>query len=148
MKITNRRAYHDYHILDKFEAGIKLTGPEVKSVKLGRFNLAGGFVKISGSEAYLVNTDIPPYPFARQEDYSPKRSRKLLLHKKEIISLKTKTEQKRLTIVPLSCYTKHGLLKLKLALAKGKKKWDKREEKKRKDWEREVERELREKLPA
>lgn len=164
MKITNRRAYHKYQILDKFEAGIKLTGPEVKSVKNGRIRLERAFVKIKGSEAYLINAHIPPYPYARQVGYDPNRSRKLLLHKKEIIALKTKIEQKNLTIVPLSCYTttrkrvvqgsdrrsgsytKRGLVKLELALAKGQKRWQKKRVKKRKDIEREIERELKEKI--
>ena len=146
MKITNRQAYHKYQILDRFEAGIKLTGPEVKSVKGGRVKLERAFVKIAGSEGYLVNAHVPPYPYARQSGYDPNRSRKLLLHKKEIIGLKAKIEQKNLTIIPLSCYTKRNLIKLELGLAKGKKRWEKREAKKRKDIEREVERELRNKL--
>jgi len=143
MKVVNRRAYHQFQILDRFEAGIKLTGPEVKSVKLGRMKLERAFGKIIGSEAYLVNAHIPPYPFARQKEYDPNRSRKLLLHKKEIISLKTKIEQRNLTIVPISCYTTKGLIKLELGLAKGKRKWEKKEAKKRRDLEREIERELR-----
>lgn len=146
MRIVNRRAHHKYQILDRFEAGIKLTGPEVKSVKGGRMKLERAFVKIQGSEAYLVNAHIPPYPFARQEDYDPTRSRKLLLHKKEIINLKSKMEQRNLTIVPLSCYTKRNFLKLELGLAKGKKRWKKREVKKKKDLERELERELKESI--
>ena len=146
MKIINRRAYHDFQILDRLEAGIKLTGSEVKSVKGGRIKLEGAFVKIQGSEGYLVNAQISPYPFARQEDYDPARTRKLLLHKKEIIALKSKMAQKNLTIVPLSCYTKDNLVKIELGLVKGKKKWEKREAKKRRDLEREVERELRGKI--
>lgn len=146
MKVVNRQAYHKYQILDRFEAGIKLTGPEVKSVKGGRIKLAGAFVKIQDSEGYLVNAQIPPYPFARQEGYDPDRSRKLLLHKKEIIALKSKLKQRNLTIIPLSCYTKRGLVKVELGLAKGKRKWEKREAKKRRDLEREVERELRRKV--
>lgn len=149
MRIVNRRAYHNFQILDRFEAGIKLTGPEVKSIKGGRIKLERAFVKIVGSEAYLVNAHIPPYPFARQEGYDPNRTRKLLLHKREIIALKTKIEQKNLTIVALSCYTtsrKRGLVKLELGLAKGKKRWEKRELIKRRDIEREVERELRGKI--
>ena len=145
MRIINRRAYHKYQILDRFEAGIKLTGPEVKSIKSGRMKLERAFVKIQGAEAYLVNTHVPPYPFARQENYDPTRSRKLLLHKKEIINLKSKIEQKNLTIVPLACYTKHSFIKIELGLAKGKKSWEKKELKKTKDLEREMERELKEK---
>lgn len=146
MKITNRRAYHDYHILEKLEAGIHLTGPEVKSVKGGHMSLEGAFVRIIGSEAYLVNAQIFPYPHARLENYDPRRTRKLLLHKKEIIALKTKINQQDLTLVPLSCYNKQGFLKLEIALARGKRKYEKREALKRKDLEREMEEELRGKI--
>lgn len=146
MKIINRRAFHDYQILEKFEAGVSLTGPEVKSVKTGHADLSGSFVKIVGSEIYLVNAKIYPYSFARIENYDPQRTRKLLLHKKQTIVLKTKLAQSSLTIVPLSCYTTHGLVKMELALAKGKKKYDHREEIRRRDLEREMEREIRGKV--
>lgn len=135
--------FFDYNILEKFEAGIHLTGAEVKSVKGGHMSLDGAFVRIIGSEAYLVNAQIFPYPNARTENYEPRRTRKLLLHKKEIIALKTKTEQSGLTLVPISCYTtshrrevvvgqshasnKAGLVKLEIAIARGKKKFEKRE---------------------
>lgn len=145
MKVTNRRAYHDYHILERLEAGIHLTGPEVKSVKGGHISLEGAFVKIVGSEAYLINAQIYPYPHARLENYDPRRTRKLLLHKKEIIALKSKI-QSGLTLVPLSCYTKQGLVKLELALARGKKRYEKREALKKRDLERELEEELRGKM--
>jgi len=143
MKIINRRAYHDYHILEEFEAGIELTGPEVKSVKKGRMNLEGAFVKIKDSQAFLFNAHVPPYEFADQRDYEPARTRKLLIHKKEAISLQTKMSRKRLTLVPLSCYTKIGWIKIKIGLVKGKKEYEKKEAKKRKDLKREMERELR-----
>jgi len=148
MKITYRRVYHDYHILEKLEAGIHLTGPEVKSVKGGHMSLEGAFVKIVGSEAYLVNAQIHPYPHARPPagGYDPRRTRKLLLHKKEIIALKSRTQQGSLTLVPLSCYTKQGLVKLEIALARGKKKYEKRDALKRQDLERELEEELRGKV--
>lgn len=145
MKIVNRRAYFDYHILEKFEAGIHLTGAEVKSVKGGHMSLAGAFVRIVGSETYLVNAQIHPYTNARVENYDSRRTRKLLLHKKEIIALKSKT-QSGLTLVPLSCYTSKGLVKLELALARGKKKYEKRQARKIRDWEREMEEELRGKI--
>jgi len=141
MRVLNRRAFHDFHLLEKLEAGIHLTGPEVKSVKGGHMSLAGAFVRIIGSEAYLVNAQIHPYPHARLENYDPKRTRKLLLHKKEIIALKSKLAS-GLTLVPLSCYTKQGLVKLELALARGKKKYEKREAIKRRDLERKMEEEL------
>lgn len=143
MKVVNRRAYHDYQILEKLEAGVKLLGSEVKSIKGGRIKLQGAFVRIMGSEAYLINAEIPLYPYARPEGYDPRRTRKLLLHKKEIMKLKGKIAQSNLTLVPVSCYTKGGLVKLEVGLAKGKKKYQKREEKKRRAIEREVARALR-----
>ncbi len=147
MKIVNKRAYFDYEILEKFEAGIHLTGAEVKSVKGGHMSLDGAFVRLVGSEAYLVNAQIFPYANARLEGYDPRRTRKLLLHKKEIIALKTKTEQSGLTLVPISCYTTtHGLIKLDIAIARGKRKFEKREALKKKDLQREVEEEIRGKI--
>lgn len=146
MHIFNQRAHHDFHILEKFEAGIHLTGPEVKSIKSGRMSLEGAFVKIIGSEAYLVNAKVSPYPFSRQENYDPGRIRKLLIHKNEAISLKSKIQSGNLTLVPILCYTKTGFIKVEIGLAKGKKRWDKKEEIKKKDLERELERELREKI--
>lgn len=146
MKVVNRRAVHDYKILEKFEAGIALTGPEVKSVKTGHLDFTGSFVKIVGSEIYLVNAKIYPYPYARLENYDLQRTRRLLLHKKQAIALKTKISQSNLTIVPVSCYTTRGLIKLELALAKGKKEYDHREEIRRKDLDREVEREVKGKI--
>lgn len=143
MKIVNRRARHDYHLLEKFEAGIELTGPEVKSVKNGRMKLECSFVKIGDGQAFLLNAHISPYQFADQRDYDPTRPRRLLLRKKELISLQTKMKQRRLTLVPLSCYTKGRWIKLAIALARGKKKYEKKEVKKRQDLEREMERELR-----
>lgn len=138
MKIANRRAFRDFKILEKFEAGINLVGPEVKSVKGGHADLTGSFVRIVGSEAYLVNAKIFPLPYARLEGYDERRTRKLLLHKKEIISLKSKTEGSNLTIIPLSLYTKNRLVKVEIALARGKKKYEKREVIKRRDLERET----------
>lgn len=143
MKITNKRAFFDYEISDKFEAGIRLLGPEVKAVRLGHADLTGSFVKIVGTEAYLINAKIFPYQYAAGlEDYDERRSRKLLLHKKEIISLKSKMEGSNLNIVPISLYTTKSFIKLELALGKGKKKYDKKETIKRKDLQREVEQEL------
>jgi|SRR3989338_9113488 len=147
MKISNRRAHYDYQILDKIEAGIQLTGPEVKSVKGEKASLTGAFVKILGTEAYLVNALIPLYEYARPQDYEERRTRKLLLHKKELIALKTKMASTNLTLVPVSLYTKNGLIKVEIGLAKGKKQFEKRESIKKKDLQREVERELREKKP-
>src|SRR3989337_1022826 len=146
MKITNRRAFHDYTILGTYETGIQLLGPEVKSIKGGRMSLAGSFVKIIGSEIYLVNAQIFPYEYARPEGYDPKRTRKLLLHKKELIHLKSKIEGANLTLVPLSWYTRGPLIKLEVGLARGKKQYEKRETKRREDQKRELERDYRGKV--
>lgn len=142
MKITNRRAFYDYEILERLEAGINLYGAEVKAVRLGHANLAGSHVRIIGSEAYLVNAKILPYQYARPEGYDETRTRKLLLHKSEIISLKSRIEGANLTLVPLSLYIKDGFVKAEIALAKGKKAFEKKEAKKRRDLERELEAEL------
>ncbi|MBI3384826.1 SsrA-binding protein SmpB [Candidatus Gottesmanbacteria bacterium] len=143
MKITNRKAYYDYEIGEKVEAGIKLTGAEVKSVRLGHVSLIDSFVKIIGSDAMLINCHINPYQFADNTDYDPKRSRKLLLHKKEMLALQSKTQQSNLTIIPVSLYTTRNLIKVELALARGKKKWDKRKALKEKSLKREEEEETR-----
>lgn len=138
MEITNRRAFYNYKILERFEAGINLTGPEVKSVKDGHADLTGSFVKIIGSEAYLVNAKIFPFEYARPENYDERRTRKLLLHKKEIIALKSKTEGANLALVPLSLYTKDKLIKVEIALARGKKKFEKKEAIKKRDLKRDL----------
>ncbi len=142
MKITNKRAFYDYLITDKFEAGINLNGAEVKAVKLEHADLTGSYVRIIGSEAYLVNAKIFPYQYARPDGYDESRTRKLLLHKNEIISLKHKTDGAGLALVPISFYEKHGLIKLEVGVGKGKKKFDKKEAKKKADLDREIEQEL------
>lgn len=146
MSITNKKAFHDYLIGDKLEVGVKLSGPEVKSVKGGRIILTGSYIKIIGTEAYLVNASIPLYPYARVENYDPARTRKLLLHKKEILFLKSKIERSGLTIIPLKCYTTHGLVKLELGIGRGKKKHEKREELRKKTIEKEIEQAVRGKV--
>lgn len=146
MRIVNRRAFHNFQILEKVEAGIHLTGPEVKSIKGGHASLEGAFVKIVGSEAYLVNAQIYPYEHARLENYDPQRTRKLLLHKKEIMALKGRIQQANLTLVPLACYNKAGLIKVEIALAKGKKQFEKKEALKRRDLDRQLEEELKGKI--
>ena len=143
MKITNRKAPFDYQLIERFEAGINLFGAEVKAVREGHVDLHGSFVRILGSEAYLVNANIFPYKYARPESYDERRTRKLLLHKKEIVSLKSKMEGSSLTIVPVSMYTSHGLIKIELALAKSKKKFEKRESIKKRDINREIAEELK-----
>lgn len=138
MKISNKKAFFDYELLDRIEAGINLTGAEVKAVRLGHADLSGSFVRVSGTEAYLVNAKIYPYEFARTEGYDPNRTRKLLLHKKEILALQAKTEGANLTIVPVLLYTTKTFIKAQLAIARSKKKFDKRETIKKRDRERET----------
>ena len=142
MKITNKKAFFDYQISERIEAGINLNGAEVKAIRLGMTDLKGSFVKIIGSEAYLINAKIFPYKYARPEGYDERRTRKLLLHKKEIITLKGRTEGSNLTIVPLSIYTTKNFIKVELGLGKGKKEYQKKEAKKKKDIERETEIEI------
>lgn len=142
MKIVNRRAFYDYEILERFEAGINLYGSEVKAIREGHADLTGSFVRIIGSEAYLVNAKVFPYKYSQTENYDEKRTRKLLLHKNEIISLKSKIDGANLALVPLSLYAKRPFIKVELALAKGKKKYEKKEAIKKKDIERELEQEL------
>lgn len=143
MKITNRKAFFDALLLERFEAGINLLGSEVKAVRLGHADLTGSFVRIMGSEAYLVNANIFPYEYARPEGYDPRRTRKLLLHKKEILALKAKMDGQNLTIVPISLYTTNHRIKLELALGKPKKKIDKRKDLKKKTIERDIEEALK-----
>jgi SsrA-binding protein len=142
MKVTNKKAYFDYQITETFEAGINLYGSEVKAVRIGRADLTGSFVRIIGSEVYLVNANIFPYQSGQVEDYDERRTRKLLLHRKEIISLKSKTDGANLALVPVSLYFKHGFLKLEIGLGKGKKKYEKRETIKKRDVQRNLEQEL------
>lgn len=140
---NNSKAYFDYEILEKFSAGMELLGTEVKSVRAGSMNLAGAFVTIRGSEAFLVNADIPAYqPKNAPSDYDARRPRKLLVSRKEMSELKNAEATKGLTIVPLSVYNKGRFLKLDIAIARGKKKFDKRQAIKKRDVEREIERKL------
>ncbi len=130
----NKRARFDYEFIDRYEAGLVLSGQEVKSIKAGRMSLKGAFVTFHQGELYLINANVPPYVFAgKVENYDPTRSRKLLLHRAEIKSLRGKTEVKGLTMVPISVYNKKGKLKLEFALAKGKREFDKRETIKRRE---------------
>ncbi len=142
MKIVNKKAFFDYQISERIEAGINLNGAEVKAIRGGMADLKGSFVKIIGSEAYLINAKIFPYKYARPEGYDERRSRKLLLHKKEIIALRGRTEGSNLTIIPLSIYTTKNFIKVELGLGKGKKEYQKKEAKKKKDIERETEIEI------
>ncbi|HUD44404.1 MAG TPA: SsrA-binding protein SmpB [Patescibacteria group bacterium] len=139
MKITNKRAFFDYKIIETFEAGINLTGPEVKAVRLGHADLTGSFARIIGNESYLVNAKIFPYEFARPENYDQRRTRKLLLHKKQILALKAKMDGQNLTLVSISMYTTGHYIKVQLGLGKGKREYQKREVKKQADLDRELE---------
>lgn len=142
----NRKATFDYEILENYEAGMVLFGFEVKAIKTGQMSLAGTFIAARGNELYLTNAYIPPYqPKNTPPDYDPNRSRKLLLRKAEIASLIGKTKQKGLTLVPLKVYTKRGKLKLEFALAKGKKKFDKRSKIIERETKRKIDRAIREK---
>lgn len=143
MKILNKTAKISYRILEKLEAGIVLTGYEVKAIRGGHIDLNGSYVRIIGNEAYLVNAKIYPHISSHLENYDEARSRKLLLHRKEIASLKSKLERGNLTIVPLSVYTTHNLVKLDIALAFGKKRFNHREDIKKRVQEREAQREAK-----
>lgn len=141
MKIFNKRAQFDFELKEKMEAGINLLGAEVKAVRLGHADLTGSHVRIVGNEAYLLNAQIFPYKYARPEQYDERRSRKLLLHKKQILMLKAKMDGQNLTIVPISMYTTGTLIKLEIALGKGKKQYEKKAAKRKKDLDREMEQE-------
>lgn len=142
MKITNKKAYFDYEISDSFEAGINLYGHEVKSVRVGKADLTGSFVRIIGNEAFLVNAKIFAYQPGQIENYDERRTRKLLMHKNEIISLKSKIEGSSLNLIPVSMYLKKGFIKVEVGLGKGKKKFDKKETIKKRDILRDTEREI------
>ncbi|MFA5129167.1 MAG: SsrA-binding protein SmpB [Patescibacteria group bacterium] len=125
---VNKRAGFDYEILERFEAGIVLSGQEVKSIKTGHISLAGAFVTLKGSEAWLTNAHVPPYKMAGQIlDYDPTQPRKLLLRKEELASLYGKIKQKGLTLVPIRVYTKGNKIKLEFGIGRGKKKYEKRD---------------------
>ncbi len=135
---SNKKAFHDYFILDKLEAGISLTGTEVKSSREGRINLKDSYAAIKGGEAFLLNCHISPYSHGNRENHDPTRTRKLLLHRNEIRKLIGKTNEKGLTLIPLRVYLKRGRIKVELGLARGKKQYDKRETERRKEAERET----------
>ena len=140
---TNRRARHEYFILETFEAGIALHGSEIKSIRAGQMSLAEAYVRIDGQEAWLEDAHIAPYEQASIFNHEPRRSRKLLLHSSEIRKLWNTVRQKGLTIIPLAVYLKDGRAKVEIAVAKGKKLYDKRAEIAKRDSQREIERSLR-----
>ncbi|MEU4404674.1 MULTISPECIES: SsrA-binding protein SmpB [unclassified Streptosporangium] len=123
----NKRAWHDYHIEDTYEAGLVLQGTEVKSLRLGRASLLDGYAVIKDGEAWLINVHIPEYTMGTWTNHAARRTRKLLLHRKEIDKLVSKTKEGGLTLVPLAIYFKDGKAKIEIGLAKGKKDWDKRQ---------------------
>jgi SsrA-binding protein len=142
--LHNKKASHDFEILEKFSAGIELTGAEVKTLRKGLGNISSAHISVRGGEAYLLNAHIPPYqPLNIPKNYDPYRNRKLLLHKKELAVLASLESQKGLTIVPLSVYSAEVHLKLSLAVVRHKKKHDKRETLKRRETERDIRRTLK-----
>lgn len=142
----NRKAFHDYHIESKLEAGISLTSTEIQSVRRGRVNLRDSFARIEGGEAVLYDMHISPWEYAHEGSHEPKRPRKLLLHKAEIRKLAGKTAQRGYSLVPLRIYFRGPWAKVELALAKGKKLYDKREDIAERDRQRETERRLKDRL--
>lgn len=143
MKILNKKALHNYFVIESLEAGIKLLGPEVKSIREGRIDLGEAHIRILNNEVVLLNANIPLYQNAKLENYIPTRSRKLLLHRSQIESLVGKISRGGLTLVPISIYDKHNLLKIQLGLVKSKREIDKRQVIKERDHQRRIEQELR-----
>ena len=141
---TNRKAHHDYHILDKIEAGIALVGTEVKSLRAGRINLKDSYAEIREGELFLVGAHISPYEQGNRFNHDPERARKLLLHKQEILRLGLKVREKGLTIVPLRVYFRSNRVKVELALVKGKRAYDKRAAIAQREAQRELDRALKE----
>jgi SsrA-binding protein len=139
---TNRKAKHEYFLLESYEAGIALQGSEIKSVRAGQISLAEAYVQIDGHEAWLVDAHIAPYEQASRNNHEPRRPRKLLLHKVKIRRLWDEVRKKGVTIVPTKVYLKDGRAKVEIAVAKGKKLFDKRESIARRDAEREMERQI------
>jgi SsrA-binding protein len=140
---VNRKAYHNYHIEESFEAGLVLKGSEIKSIRAGKVNLSDAYARPENGELWLHNSHIASYYAASYNTHEPVRPRKLLLHRKEVDTLTSKVVQKGLTLVPLKLYIKHGLAKLELGVARGKKVYDKRETIARRDADREVERAMK-----
>jgi SsrA-binding protein len=141
---TNRKAYHDYHIEETHEAGIVLTGTEIKSVRAGSVNLKDAYAVVKDGEAWLLNVHISPYDPASRQNVDPDRTRKLLLHRGEINRLMGRVQEKGLTIIPLRMYLKLNRAKVELALVRGKREYDKREAISKRDTDREIQRALKE----
>jgi SsrA-binding protein len=141
--ITNRRARHDYFVLDAYEAGIALRGSEVKSIREGRANLQDSFARVVAGEVFLYGMHVSPYAYAHSEQLDPVRERKLLLHRKEITELEKAVQEKGVTLVPLRVYFKDGRAKIEIAIARGKARYDKRQALAERDARRETERALK-----
>ena len=144
--INNRQAYHEYHILDKFEAGAALVGTEVKSIMAGRIQLKDSYVSVKDGEVWLMNAHISPYSHGNKQNHDPVRTRKLLLHRKEIEKLERETTVKGMTLVVTAIYWKNGRIKFEIGVAKGKKLYDKRETEMRKTVDKETRQQLKERL--
>jgi SsrA-binding protein len=140
---TNRKASHEYFLLERYEAGLALQGSEIKSIRAGQISLAEAYVRIDGNEAYLVDAHIAPYEQASIYNHDPRRPRKLLLHRSEINKLWNEIRQKGVTIIPTRVYLKKGRAKVEIAVAKGKKLYDKRQAIAKRDIERDIQRQLR-----
>jgi SsrA-binding protein len=143
---TNRKAAHDYFLEDRLEAGIALQGTEIKSVRAGQVSLREAYVRTDGEEVWLVNAHIAPYDPASTMNHDPRRERKLLLHRREILRLHGRVQQKGYTIIPTKVYLSRGRAKVEIALARGKRQYDKREQMARRDAERDVRRALSRRL--
>tara|TARA_B100001750_G_C15218574_1_gene452042 strand:+ start:142 stop:591 length:450 start_codon:yes stop_codon:yes gene_type:complete len=141
---SNRKAWHEYHILEKYEAGITLKGTEVKSIREGKVSIKESYVRFFGDEIFIIGMHIADYSSKGYENTENVRDRKLLLHRKELNKLKSKVDEKGVTMVPLSIYLKKNLIKVEFGLAKGKKLWDKRKDKMDKDIKRNIDRKLKE----
>lgn len=141
---TNRRAHHEYFILETIEAGIALTGTEVKSLRQGKANINDAFARVDSGECILYDMHISPYDFGNRFNPDPRRPRKLLLHKKEILKLYSEIREKGLTLVPLKLYFVRGMVKVELGLAKGKKLYDKRDDIAKKEANRKIDRAMKE----
>ena len=141
---TNRKAFHDYHILESIEAGIALTGTEIKSIRAGRVNLRDGYARVQGREAWLYNVHISPYDQGNRYNHEPTRPRKLLLHRGEIGRLAGKSQEQGLTLVPLRIYERRGHAKVELAVVRGKRQYDKREAIAEREAKRDIDRAVKE----
>ena len=141
---TNRKAYHDYHIDETYETGIALTGTEIKSVRAGSLNLRDSYAQVRNGELWLMNAHISPYEPASRQNVDPYRDRKLLMHRKEILRLFGRVQEKGLTLVPLKVYLKKNRAKVEIGLARGKKLYDKRDAISRRDADREIQRAVKE----